>query len=429
MKVEFVEGLRVSDAETVEVAKMVLVGKENKDIVGSLNRHGQPAVGLSRRRRRPVPGPQAARGRRSATSASWARSSTSTCDLLDRIAAELHPGDRLGRRGRGGPLLQRQRRRGRGRAWRAGARRLQARLPDRHAGLARRPRRPRVEDRARRRRPRARAARRRVSGGMRPKLAACLDAVEHGVGAAHIVDGREPHSLLLELFTIAGIGTKIFDGEPMTPRLQALERDYVMRTYARKPVEFVRGEGARLWDADGQRVPRLPGRDLGRADRPLPPGAVAAVTEQAQRLMHVGNLFYTEPQMRLAERLSEGVAGRQGLLRELAAPRPTSARSSSPAGTGAAARSSSPRAASTAAPMGALSATPQETKQAPFAPLVPGFKVVGAQRPRVAARRGRPRHRRRPARAGPGRVAASTRSTRSTSRVARARCATSTARC
>src|SRR5215207_6868484 len=47
MKVEFVEGLRVSDAETVEVAKMVLIGKENKDIVANLNRHGQPAVGLS----------------------------------------------------------------------------------------------------------------------------------------------------------------------------------------------------------------------------------------------------------------------------------------------------------------------------------------------------------------------------------------------
>ena len=47
MKVEFVDGLRVSDAETVEVAKMVLIGKENKDIVANLNRHGQPAVGLS----------------------------------------------------------------------------------------------------------------------------------------------------------------------------------------------------------------------------------------------------------------------------------------------------------------------------------------------------------------------------------------------
>ena len=46
LPVRFVEGLRVSDAETVEVAKMVLVGKVNKDIVLRLGRHGQPAVGL-----------------------------------------------------------------------------------------------------------------------------------------------------------------------------------------------------------------------------------------------------------------------------------------------------------------------------------------------------------------------------------------------
>jgi acetylglutamate kinase len=48
-----------------------------------------------------------------------------------------------------------------------------------------------------------------VGGGMRPKLRACLDAIHGGVSYAHIVDGRVPHSLLLELFTDAGIGTKI----------------------------------------------------------------------------------------------------------------------------------------------------------------------------------------------------------------------------
>ena len=48
-----------------------------------------------------------------------------------------------------------------------------------------------------------------VGGGMLPKLKACADAVEAGVRSAHIVDGREPHSLLLELFTDAGIGTKV----------------------------------------------------------------------------------------------------------------------------------------------------------------------------------------------------------------------------
>ena len=49
-----------------------------------------------------------------------------------------------------------------------------------------------------------------VSGGMRPKLEACLHALEAGVGNAYIVDGRQPHSLLLELFTDEGIGTKLW---------------------------------------------------------------------------------------------------------------------------------------------------------------------------------------------------------------------------
>ena len=42
-----------------------------------------------------------------------------------------------------------------------------------------------------------------------PKLAACVDSIDAGVSAAHILDGREPHSLLLELFTDEGIGTMI----------------------------------------------------------------------------------------------------------------------------------------------------------------------------------------------------------------------------
>ena len=49
-----------------------------------------------------------------------------------------------------------------------------------------------------------------VSGGMRPKLEACLDALAAGVGNAYIIDGRTPHSLLLELFTDEGIGTKLW---------------------------------------------------------------------------------------------------------------------------------------------------------------------------------------------------------------------------
>ncbi len=47
-----------------------------------------------------------------------------------------------------------------------------------------------------------------ICGGMIPKVEACLDCVKNGVGKAHIIDGRIPHSLLLELFTSAGIGTE-----------------------------------------------------------------------------------------------------------------------------------------------------------------------------------------------------------------------------
>ena len=48
-----------------------------------------------------------------------------------------------------------------------------------------------------------------MQGGMRPKLQACVDAIHGGVTFAHIIDGRLAHSLLLELFTDAGIGTKV----------------------------------------------------------------------------------------------------------------------------------------------------------------------------------------------------------------------------
>jgi len=48
-----------------------------------------------------------------------------------------------------------------------------------------------------------------ISGGMLPKISSALDALAHGVGKVHFIDGREPHSLLLEIFTESGIGTQI----------------------------------------------------------------------------------------------------------------------------------------------------------------------------------------------------------------------------
>jgi acetylornithine/succinyldiaminopimelate/putrescine aminotransferase len=157
--------------------------------------------------------------------------------------------------------------------------------------------------------------------------------------------------------------------------LQALEREAVMGTYARHPVEFVRGEGTRLWDDEGNEyldfLSGISVTQLGHCH----PRVVEAVREQAGRLMHVGNLFYTEPGMRLAAHLSQSSLGGKVFL----------------CNSGAEAIECALKLARRRRPggdfvvleggfhgrtMGALSATPQEEKQAPFAPLVPGFRVA-----------------------------------------------------
>ena len=106
-----------------------------------------------------------------------------------------------------------------------------------------------------------------AAGGMVPKAEACSEAVRAGVARAHILDGRVPHALLLELFTDGGVGHDGGADDDGAATARAL-----MRTYAETPVTFVRGEGSRLFDADGPALPRLhlgAGRDLAR---PLPPG-------------------------------------------------------------------------------------------------------------------------------------------------------------
>ena len=91
--------------------------------------------------------------------------------------------------------------------------------------------------------------------------------------------------------------------------LQALEERYLMRTYKRAPVEFVRGEGVLLWDAEGREyLDFLTGISVCSVGH-CHPDVVEAVREQAGRLMHTSNLFYTEPMVRLAERLSESSLG------------------------------------------------------------------------------------------------------------------------
>ena len=148
-----------------------------------------------------------------------------------------------------------------------------------------------------------------------------------------------------------------------------------MGTYARNPVEFVRGEGTRLWDDEGNEyLDFLAGISVVQIGH-CHPALVEAITGQAARLMHVGNLYYTEPAIRLAERLSELTLGGKAFLCNSGAEAVECAlklarRHRSGGGFVVMEGGFHGRT------MGALSATPQEAKQAPFAPLVPGFSVV-----------------------------------------------------
>ena len=203
MEVKFVGGLRVSDEQTVEVAKMVLLGKINSDILTRLRRHGQAAVGLGGEDGglfdvRQVPDTQMGL---------VGQIERVNVGIIDHIAEDYVP------------VISSVGTDAEGRSYNINADDAAAQVASALRaekvifmtdvdGWLRDPADPasrisqaqvwEVEE--------ALGA---VEGGMRPKLGACVEAVSRGVKASHIIDGRKPHNLLLELFTDAGIGTKI----------------------------------------------------------------------------------------------------------------------------------------------------------------------------------------------------------------------------
>jgi len=206
LPVEFVGGLRVSDADTVEVAKMVLVGKVNKEIVLRLARHGQPAVGLCgddgslfRVARRTAPGGE--------DIGFVGRIERVNVDVLQHIARDYIPVIASVGADREGNSYNVNADEAAGAVAGAMGAYKMVFLTDVPGWLAD-PADPgsligqatveQVQD-----------ALPGLQGGMRPKLEACVEAIHAGVSAVQIVDGRVAHSLLLELFTDAGIGTKI----------------------------------------------------------------------------------------------------------------------------------------------------------------------------------------------------------------------------
>jgi hypothetical protein len=233
---------------------------------------------------------------------------------------------------------------------------------------------------------------------------ACLEAIDGGVSARpHRRRARRRTRCCSSCSPTPARARRSADGVPVSlAELQELERSYAIPTYARNPVEFVRGEGCAPVGRRGQRVPRLPRRDLGAQRRPLPSARGRGGPRAGGRLMHVSNLYYTEPAMRLASGACPRARSAARCSSATPAPRPTRRRSSSRARPARAARSWCSTAPSTGRTYGALSATPQESKQAPFAPLVPGLR---GRRPRTRGARAAvdERHRGGAARADPGR--------------------------
>ena len=203
---EFKDGLRVTDADTMDVVEMVLVGRVNKQIVNGLNQLGARAVGLSgsdgslvearpwgdgshglvgdvARVNPDVLEPLLERGYvpviSSVAATTDGRSHNINADTVaGEIAASLQAEKLILLTDTPGILRDRNEPESLIRKIRLSeARQL-------------------IEDGV-------------VAGGMTPKTECCIRALAQGVSAAHIVDGRVPHALLLEVFTDAGIGTMV----------------------------------------------------------------------------------------------------------------------------------------------------------------------------------------------------------------------------
>jgi len=204
LEVRFHEGLRVSDAETVEVAKMVLVGKLNSEIVQRLNRKGQAAVGLSGEDGTLFEVSPVANADDVGFVGSIDRVDT---DVLEHIAADYIPVIASSASDRNGQSYNVNADEAAGKVAAALGAHKAIFLTDVKGWL---------EDAADEGSlissctvDEVDARLESLEGGMRPKLQACVDAIRGGTGSAAIIDGRRPHSLLLELFTDAGIGTMV----------------------------------------------------------------------------------------------------------------------------------------------------------------------------------------------------------------------------
>ncbi len=202
---EFVDGLRVTDAETLDVVRMVLVGKVGRDIVGAINVHGAYAVGLSGE-----DGGLITAAPRDESLGFVGDVAAVQPGIVERLLAENMI-----------PVVSTIGSDANGQAYNINADTVAGAL----AGALRAEKVVYLTDvpgllldvddpasivaRTTVTEIRALIADGTIQGGMIPKVEACINAVESGAASAHMLDGRIPHVLLLELFTDAGIGTMV----------------------------------------------------------------------------------------------------------------------------------------------------------------------------------------------------------------------------
>ena len=205
MKSQFVDGLRVTDSDTLDIARMVLVGKVNRDIVSSINIHGPLAVGIS--------GEDAG--------LIIAKSHSKELGFVGEVQ-DVNPSLIEGLLKEGHiPVISSIGADGNGQSYNINADTVASSLatalkakriiyltdieglradmenPESHISkITTSNLKEMIESGT-------------ISGGMIPKAKACLEAIDAGVGSAHMIDGRVPHVILLELFTDSGIGTMV----------------------------------------------------------------------------------------------------------------------------------------------------------------------------------------------------------------------------
>jgi acetylglutamate kinase len=205
---EFIDGLRVTDEETLDVARMVLVGKVGRDIVGAINVHGAYAVGLSGE-----DGGLITAAPRDAALGFVGNVVSVQPGIIERLLAEEMI-----------PVVSTIGSDAQGQAYNINADTVAGALAgaldaekviyltdvpglltdvDDLSSIVARIDIAGLEDLI---------AEGSINGGMIPKVRACIEAVEAGAKSAHMLDGRIPHVLLLELFTDAGIGTMVTGG-------------------------------------------------------------------------------------------------------------------------------------------------------------------------------------------------------------------------